>query len=123
MILTYHEIAPAATRYVYSIEARNLEEHLRMSRRTDPRLDVTFDDGHGSQYRYGLPLLRQYGLKAMFFITASWTNVRRGYMDWSQLAELVAGGHDVQSHGWSHRLLTACSDAELETELRRSRLP
>src|SRR5262249_53289973 len=41
--------------------------------------------------------------------------------NWDQLKELQAAGHSIQSHGWSHKFLTFCSDAELAQELGGSR--
>jgi peptidoglycan/xylan/chitin deacetylase (PgdA/CDA1 family) len=61
-------------------------------------------------------------VKATFFVTVGWTGVAQDYMSWEQLAELIALGHCVQTHGWSHRFLTSCAGAELEEELRRPRL-
>jgi peptidoglycan/xylan/chitin deacetylase (PgdA/CDA1 family) len=34
---------------------------------------------------------------------------------------MAASGHRVQSHGWSHRLLTQCGPRELKEELSRSK--
>jgi peptidoglycan/xylan/chitin deacetylase (PgdA/CDA1 family) len=124
MILTYHEIVPTPSRYVYSATVTQLNEHLAAVRDlpgdvgTPP---ITFDDGHASHYRYALPLLEKAGVKATFFVTPGWTGCRPGYMDWPQLIDLIHMGHEVQAHGWSHTLLTACTPEELTGELRRSR--
>jgi peptidoglycan/xylan/chitin deacetylase (PgdA/CDA1 family) len=42
-------------------------------------------------------------------------------MTTAQLREVVSLGHEVQSHGLSHCMLTRCSEKELATELRGSR--
>jgi peptidoglycan/xylan/chitin deacetylase (PgdA/CDA1 family) len=42
-------------------------------------------------------------------------------MNWEQLREIVSMGHEVQSHGWSHKYLSHCSGPELATELERSK--
>jgi peptidoglycan/xylan/chitin deacetylase (PgdA/CDA1 family) len=42
-------------------------------------------------------------------------------MSWSQLRALLACGHKVQSHGWSHVPLTHCTAAELQRELSDSK--
>jgi peptidoglycan/xylan/chitin deacetylase (PgdA/CDA1 family) len=42
-------------------------------------------------------------------------------MTWAQLNEIVSLRHEIQSHGWSHKLLTGCSDAELYDEVLRSK--
>ena len=67
-------------------------------------------------------LLRAYGFnRARFFVTVGWMGAVAGYMDWPQLKEVIQSGHDVQSHGWSHRLLTECADHALAEELRCSK--
>jgi peptidoglycan/xylan/chitin deacetylase (PgdA/CDA1 family) len=125
MIITYHEIVPTPSRYVYSTTVVQLEEHLAAIHNLPPDLPqppITFDDGHASQHRYALPLLEKARTKALFFVTSGWTGVKPEYMDWRQLAELICMGHEVQSHGWSHALLTNCTPPQLSEELRRSRL-
>jgi peptidoglycan/xylan/chitin deacetylase (PgdA/CDA1 family) len=42
-------------------------------------------------------------------------------MDWNELAELCAQGHEVGSHGCTHEILTALDDARLEEEVKTSR--
>jgi peptidoglycan/xylan/chitin deacetylase (PgdA/CDA1 family) len=79
---------------------------------------VAFDDGHASQYQHAVPLLRG---SAMFFVTAGWMGSMPGHMSWDQVREIAGLGHEIQSHGWSHKLLTECSDTELKEELERSK--
>src|SRR5262249_13849364 len=43
------------------------------------------------------------------------------FLSWEQLRELQAAGHSIQSHGYSHKFLTACSEDELIQEVTRSR--
>ncbi len=122
--LTYHEIGGGPP-YVYQVAESAFESHLRVvagpEARHGTRLRVTFDDGHASQFEHALPLLERFDVKAIFFVTAGWIGNHPEYMTWSQLRELVARGHRVQAHGWSHRFLTTCWGAELELELRRPR--
>lgn len=128
MTLAYHEIVPEASRYLYTASLAQLDEHLRvMSELTagaKPRIEapeITFDDGHISNYSYGLPVLEKNARRAIFFVTVSWTGIRKSCMDWAQLRELVSLGHQVQSHTWSHASLTRCTPTEAEQELRRSK--
>jgi len=124
MLLTYHEISSAPAEYVYSTTSAELSEHLRVIQTHQARRGeqpITFDDGHISQYTHGVPVLEQHGVKAIFFVTAGWTGRRPNYMQWDQLRELVSLGHEVQSHGWSHAMLTRCAPEKLIEELRRSR--
>lgn len=124
MILAYHVVSDDNP-YLYSISRSRMEQHFQFLTELRPPLrgnqPVTFDDGHVSQYQFGLPLLEQYSLRGIFFVTPEWTDRKPGYMNWAQLRDIVSRGHEVQSHGWSHKFLTQCSAPELRTELRRSR--
>ena len=43
-------------------------------------------------------------------------------MGWPELQSLHRAGHVIGAHGWTHTLLTHCSERELQTELRDARL-
>jgi peptidoglycan/xylan/chitin deacetylase (PgdA/CDA1 family) len=120
--LAYHEITEAEPGYLYGISTNQFREHLRCVQRLatmnrSMTNHITFDDGHISQYDHAFSVLQELSMKATFFVTAGWTGKRPGYMTWEQLAEVVRCGHEVQSHGWSHTLLTQCSAKELQIEL------
>jgi peptidoglycan/xylan/chitin deacetylase (PgdA/CDA1 family) len=126
--LAYHEVTAAEPLYLYGVSANRFKMHVQrisqmnsISSASASPVQISFDDGHASQFEFALPVLQEFSVKAQFFITAGWTEKRNGYMSWAQLAELAALGHDVQAHGWSHKLLTQCSDDELEEELKRSK--
>lgn len=126
MVLTYHEILPEPSRYAYAVARGAFQEHLCFladlrTKGQTPASVITFDDGHVSHHEYGMPLLEENHFRGIFFVTAGWIQARPSYMSWAQLAELVAHGHEVQSHSWSHRLLTGCSPNELTYELTRSK--
>lgn len=82
---------------------------------------ITFDDGHISNFEYALPILQSRGMEAQFFITAGWTGYKHNYMGWNELRSLQQAGHLIGAHGWSHKLLTHCSEKDLDTELGRAR--
>jgi peptidoglycan/xylan/chitin deacetylase (PgdA/CDA1 family) len=84
--------------------------------------EVTFDDGHLSNFEFALPILEAYALKALFFITVGWTSRRAGYMGWQQLRALHQAGQQIGAHGWTHTLLTRCSPRRLHSELVDARL-
>ncbi len=124
MLLTYHEISPTPSTYVYSATVPELQEHVRLIgsfSKSVHNVGVTFDDGHMSQFTHAVPVLEKELRKATFFITAGWTGIRAGYMTWAQLRELAALGHEIQSHGLTHALLTHCTPEQLTIELRRSK--
>jgi peptidoglycan/xylan/chitin deacetylase (PgdA/CDA1 family) len=110
------------------IETEKFNQHVdllvEMRKSENPGLwpEVTFDDGHISNYEYALPALLSRGLIARFFITVGWTEKRPGYMGWSELRALNESGQIIGAHGWSHALLTHCAPEELDKELRSARL-
>jgi peptidoglycan/xylan/chitin deacetylase (PgdA/CDA1 family) len=119
--LTYHEIGEQECDYLYFVSVGRFREHLDEIGKGGKKVELSFDDGHASHRELAMPVLDEYGLKATFFITAGWTGKRPGYMTEQQVRELSQAGHSVQSHGWSHRMLTLSTDQELSEELVRSR--
>lgn len=124
----YHELRPNGSRYSYVLETCEFEKHLDLFarlRETDDRglwPSVTFDDGHISNFEYALPLLKSRNMTALFFITVGWTGQKPDYMGWSELRSLHQSGQSIGAHGWTHTLLTHCSDKDLYTELSRARM-
>jgi hypothetical protein len=127
-LLGYHEILPQASAYIYRVTCAQFEEHLGFIssclssvRPNLPIPGITFDDGHISNYEHAFPLLERFKLKATFFVLAGEIGDARNQISWSQARELAAAGHSVQSHGWSHRMLTRCGPEEMELELKGSK--
>jgi len=65
--------------------------------------------------------LRERGIAATYFVNPGLAGTEPKFLTWEQLKELQAAGHSIQSHGWSHKFLISCSDAELAQELGGSR--
>jgi peptidoglycan/xylan/chitin deacetylase (PgdA/CDA1 family) len=124
MVLAYHEVMPESN-YAYCVTSEAFSEQLRLleSLRKTKSLDaqITFDDGEQSQLHNALPLLAEYGFKATYFVTPGLIGTAAKFLGWDDLKALQAAGHSVQSHGWSHKFLTFCSEAELTHELRASK--
>lgn len=94
---------------------------IRNNATSDVWPELTFDDGHLSDFDQALPILQSYGLIARFFITVGWTDHKPGYMGWRELRGLHESGQLIGAHGWSHTLLTHCTKEQLERELTNSR--
>jgi len=124
-ILTYHEVEPEKSTYLYAVTSRQLDEQLKLvaerNRRQTAITELTFDDGHISNFEIARPVVERHALKAVFFVTVSRVGAHPQTMSWSQLRTLVDAGHSVQSHGWSHKFLVHCSPTELCDELGRSK--
>lgn len=123
----YHELRPQRCDYSYVIEKTEFDKHIDAFRQvrnaTNPSLwpEVTFDDGHISNFEYALPALVSRGLSARFFITVGWTGKKPGYMGWHELRSLHEAGQQIGAHGWSHALLTRCAPADFEVELGKAK--
>lgn len=80
---------------------------------------LTFDDGHISNYRYALPVLKKYGFTATFFIIAQRIGTPY-HMNRAELQELVRSGMEIGSHGLTHTYLPKLSKDEISYELTES---
>ena len=123
LYLLYHELRPAPSGYSYITEPAVFQKHIdlfaRLRTAEDSGLwpEVTFDDGHISNFEHALPILQSRNLTAQFFITVGWTGQRTGYMGWSELRQLHEAGQSIGAHGWTHTLLTHCTEKDLQIEL------
>jgi len=123
----YHELRTGGSPYAYVVDTSEFRKHIELFSQIRQRKDaglwpeVTFDDGHVSDFEHALPILQAYGMTARFFITAGWTGSKDGYMGWQELRSLYDADQQIGAHGWSHLLLTHCSAEELRGELRKSK--
>lgn len=127
-VLAYHELSLTPTDYSYALSCQQFAEHLLLTSKLHhhpgenrPLLTISFDDGHISHYTHALPLLEKHSCKAIFFVIVGRIGERKNFMSWRQLREIVSLGHGVETHSWSHKFLTECSNSELDEELKRSR--
>src|ERR1051326_5537036 len=125
MGLAYHEIMPQSS-YAYCVTCDSFAEDLQLlgalaQGNAELRAQITFDDGEQSQYRNGLPLLNEQGIRAIYFVNPGLMGTEAKFLSWAQLKELQAAGHSIQSQGYSHKFLTTCSSEELALEIGGSR--
>jgi peptidoglycan/xylan/chitin deacetylase (PgdA/CDA1 family) len=128
LYLLYHELRASRSDYSYVVATGEFEKQIdlfsNLKQTGEPSLwpEVTFDDGHISNFEFALPILQSRAIKAWFFITVGWTGQRPGYMGWQELRALHEAGQVIGAHGWTHTLLTHCSASELHSELVDARL-
>jgi peptidoglycan/xylan/chitin deacetylase (PgdA/CDA1 family) len=124
-ILAYHEVEVEKSNYIYAVTSSQLDAHLKFvaerNRHRSDETQVTFDDGHISNFLIARRLLEKHELKATFFVTVGRAGIHAQTMSAGQLRELADQGHSVQSHGWSHKFLVHCSPLDLRIELSRSK--
>jgi peptidoglycan/xylan/chitin deacetylase (PgdA/CDA1 family) len=128
LYLLYHELRTTRSDYSYVLKTSQFEKQvdlfLKLRAKRPPGLypEITFDDGHISNFELALPILQSRAVKAWFFITAGWTGTKPGYMGWQELRALQKAGQEIGAHGWSHTLLTHCDQSQLHKELVEARL-
>lgn len=80
------------------------------------RVALTFDDGPGEWTEQVLDLLAEHHAGATFFVIGKFAKRHKAI-----LRRMVADGHEVGNHTWSHvRLADARSDRVVRRELRRT---
>lgn len=147
VILMYHNLVFGRTGNEYNRDIYNFEHDLAFLRKrfkiidfddllairegsmrltTDAAL-VTFDDGDLSMYAIAYPLLKEYEIKATFFVISGFVG-EIGYMNWSQIREMTQyrdpSGNKlftIGSHGVSHKFLGDVDQSTLIKELTESR--
>ncbi|OFW86821.1 MAG: hypothetical protein A2794_00135 [Alphaproteobacteria bacterium RIFCSPHIGHO2_01_FULL_40_8] len=88
--------------------------------RNNAKVAIVFDDGWKSNYEIARPILKQYGLTAIFFVTIE--NIGKPeMMTWSQLREMADNDMIIGSHSMTHRPPIEFSDTELKYELSESK--
>ena len=106
---------PGALAGIGTSMAGGAEAGVTFQSREAPTVAFMFDDGTGivQNGRYAMQdVLDQYGVKGSFFLTG---RAMQTYP--SAVRALVAGGHRVGNHTWSHPYLTRLGDAAIGAEL------
>jgi peptidoglycan/xylan/chitin deacetylase (PgdA/CDA1 family) len=77
---------------------------------------LTFDDGYRDAATYVTPLLRKYGMRASFYISAGFVGDGR-HASWRELRAMRDAGMEVACHGTQHLDLTTLDRAAEEAEI------
>lgn len=91
-----------------TVTCDEIEQFVVHGRSLGPRaVALTFDDAWASLWTVAMPLLRQYGLRAIAFaIPARIRDAPGAFVSWEQLGAMHASGIvDVQSHTRSHAMI------------------
>lgn len=117
-MLAYHEISSNTRKDVYGISVETFRRHARLVKECRRRGEcITFDDGHISNAELAKPVLDEFALSAIFFVTTSWVGALKSAMTWQDLRTLDSAGFTIASHSHTHPLLTSCDDTDLLIEL------
>ncbi|MBM2623289.1 polysaccharide deacetylase family protein [Actinoplanes sp. LDG1-06] len=124
----YHDVLPEY--------AGDLRRHLLAFRRRGPMVSwsealtilrgnetlhgpvfcLSFDDAHASWRDVVVPVLRELGVPAMFFVTTGLVG-QPGNLTWDDCREIASAGFDFGSHTVTHQRLADQGEAEARREL------
>ena len=69
----------------------------------DKPVVITFDDGYRDNYENALPVLRERGMAATFFVVTDFMDEERPeYLTWDMAREMQSDGMSIESHGRNH---------------------
>ncbi|MFY9560996.1 MAG: polysaccharide deacetylase family protein [Terriglobales bacterium] len=97
----------------------NVSEAVRYPQ--DPSVCITFDDGCETDLLVAAPVLREFGFRATFYLTAGHIGTP-GYLSADQVRELNALGFEIGCHSMTHPYLSDLSDPGLKREVMEAKL-
>lgn len=113
---TFEQPAPGADPHLFSVD---VEEHFQVSA-FEPYMPRDQWSRQPSRVvanvRRLLDLLDEFGARGTFFVLG-WVAERQPEL----VREIARRGHEIASHGWSHRRVTTLAIPEFRDEVRRSR--
>ena len=77
---------------------------------------ITIDDGYLSAYTYVYPLMHQRQLPFTLFVYPQIVSLGRNYVTWEELQEMSASGVDVESHTFTHPMLTLAHHSDMTAD-------
>lgn len=120
MHLVLHELVEKNSKKQWTIVESIVVEKLLDSEFFRHHCVLTFDDGNKSDVDIALPLLKKYGVKAIFFIVTDFIG-KDGYITIDDIKTLHRSGMTIGSHSKSHNDLTLCSIEQVRHELEASK--
>jgi O-antigen/teichoic acid export membrane protein/peptidoglycan/xylan/chitin deacetylase (PgdA/CDA1 family) len=107
---------------LYWLDPERFATILRLVRKYEDdnrRIFITFDDGNISDSAIALPILKEFGLRASFFVLSDRIGMS-GFLGAEDLLRLHNSGMSIGSHGIAHQKWTTLKDAELKNEINQS---
>ncbi len=147
LVVLYHNLVFGRTGNAYNRDIYNFEHDLQFLRRNFTIIDfdtlqeiqegkrsidtdvaiITFDDGDLSMYAIAFPLLKEFNIKATFFLVSDYVG-EVGYISWEQAKEIADYRNQfgeklftLGSHTVTHRALANLSETEILQELADSK--
>ena len=102
--------------HIATMTMDQLADALAQGRRPDHAVVLTFDDGYVDAATVVTPLLRRFGARASFYVSAGFLGDGR-HLSWSQLRVMRAAGMEIGCHGTNHLDLSTLDRAAAEHEI------
>src|SRR5919109_1390427 len=136
IFLVFHKIQEHSGGDIHAISPNNFLKQLLMIQRgglpildpnilSDPKsyyrdgIIFTFDDGTSDHYQIVRPLLNEYGIRGIFYVSTARLD-RDRYITQQQVRSLWEDGHVIGSHSHSHKRMDLMSSREVKNELKLS---
>jgi peptidoglycan/xylan/chitin deacetylase (PgdA/CDA1 family) len=103
----------------YWLPRERFAQIIDLVRHTHNQAHLTFDDGNVTDVRIALPVLREAGLTASFFITSDQIG-QTGHLREADIQELHAAGMKIGSHGSAHISWMQFPDETIAQDVARS---
>ncbi|MFY9778879.1 MAG: polysaccharide deacetylase family protein [Candidatus Baltobacteraceae bacterium] len=87
--------------HIRTLTAAELADALARGERPRAAVVLTFDDGYDDAETTALPLLRKYGARGTFYISAGFVGTPR-HLTWRQIRTMRAAGMEIACHGTEH---------------------
>jgi peptidoglycan/xylan/chitin deacetylase (PgdA/CDA1 family) len=102
---------------IHTLTMNDLADALRRGEHPRKAVVLTFDDGYNDAADVVTPLLRKYGARASFYISAGFVGDGR-HAGWSQLRMMNAAGMEIGCHGTRHLDLARIRPRDAAYEVR-----
>jgi peptidoglycan/xylan/chitin deacetylase (PgdA/CDA1 family) len=136
VFLVYHKVQDESEGNIYTISPTSFLAQLSMVQQAslpiiNPRMlsdsknypqhgiVFTFDDGTSDHFQNVRPLLREFGIPALFYVSTGKLD-RDGYLSQEQVRLLWEDGHIIGSHAHSHKRLDVMPMTQVRHELELS---
>jgi peptidoglycan/xylan/chitin deacetylase (PgdA/CDA1 family) len=133
VFLVYHKVQDRGDRDIYTVSSTSFLAQLSLVQQTglpilDPRVlsgsrehhqsgvVFTFDDGTTDHFQVVRPLLKEFDIQALFYISTAKLNGDK-YLTAEQVRLLTENGHTIGSHSHSHTRLDVMPWQQVRQEL------
>jgi peptidoglycan/xylan/chitin deacetylase (PgdA/CDA1 family) len=101
---------------IRTLTMNDLADALARGEHPQNAVVLTFDDGYLDAADVVTPLLRRYGARASFYVSAGFVGDGR-HAGWAKLRAMRAAGMEIGCHGTQHLDLTRIGPAQAATEV------